>query len=122
MQQPFKEILTEAKKYYKLEHKIEGPKRAKTFFNALSKSQSMPLWAPLWDEDKRYYEILITFKDWDCVTIEFKACKTQFDKDGEIENFKEIFHKELTLDLWDLRSDDYQAFCLIFKEIEANLK
>lgn len=122
MRTPFNEILTEAKKYYRLEHKIEGPKYAKSFFSDLAKSQSMPLWAPLWDKDKRYYEILITFTDWDCVKIEFKACKTQFDKDGEIENFKEIFHKELTLDLWDLRSDDYQAFCQMFKEIEANIK
>lgn len=122
MRTPFNEILTEAKKYYRLEHKIEGPKHAKNFFSDLTKSQSMPLGAPLWDGDTRYYEILITFKDWDCVKIEFKTCKAQFDKDGEIENFKELFHKELTLDLWDLRNDDYQAFCQMFKLIEAKLK
>lgn len=120
--QQFKEILGNAKHYYRVNHKIEGPKYAKSFFSDLAKSQSMPLWAPLWDGDTRYYEILITFKDWDCVKIEFITCEAIHSKDGEIESYNPTTNKEILLDLWEWRHDDYKMFNQLLNAIEANLK
>lgn len=118
----FKEILENAKNYYRVNHKIEGPKYAKSFFNDLAKSQSLPLWAAIWEEDTRYYEIQVTLKDWDSIKVEFITYEAIHSKDGEIESYNPITNKEILLDLWEWRHDDYKMFNQLLSAIEDNLK
>lgn len=119
----FREYLQDAKTYHWFHHNVEGKKIAESFFLKAFARPEFLMPNPLWTKNsEKHYTIKIFCESWGKVHTELNEFISIFNDDETIEGYEIGFIKEIEMDLWHCKNDDYAALLEIFKVLEEEIE